>query len=56
MSGLSQPLSAAFSEKLDVKLSPALRRELESGSKCSVRQLPGLGDSKAEGEGFDRGA
>lgn len=53
MSGLSQPLSAAFSEKLDVKLSPSLRTVLESGCRCSGRGLPGLKDSQAEGDGFD---
>lgn len=50
MSGLSQPLSAAFGEKLDVKLSPSLRTVLESGSRCSGRGLPGLEDSEAEGD------
>lgn len=47
MSGLSWPLFAVFSEKLDVKINPSLRGELESGSRCGVRGLPGLGDSKA---------
>lgn len=55
MSGLSQLLPAAFSEKL-VQLSPSLRRWLESGSRCNVRGLPGLGNSKAEGDGFGRWA
>lgn len=54
MSGLAQPLSAAFTEKFSIKLSPSLRRELESGFRCNVRELPGLGDSKAEGDAFDR--
>lgn len=42
------PLSAAFTEKLYVRLSGSLRRELESGSRFGVRGLPGLGDSVAE--------
>lgn len=39
---------AAFSEKQYVKPSGSLRREVESGSRCGVRGLPGLGDSVAE--------